>query len=64
MVRLTNFLIPFDSDNLLRSLSSGLTATENDNINCDDAESVGKNIHVGLDNVSVENAKNQVIKFK
>ena len=64
MVRLANFLIPFDSDNLLRSLSSGLTATENDNINCDDAESVGKNIHVGLDNVSVENAKNQVIKFK
>ena len=48
---------PFDSNNSLRSLSSGLMATENDNINCDDAKSVGKNIHAGLDNVCVENAK-------
>ena len=38
-------------------MSSGLTATENDNINCDDEESVGENIHGGLDNVCVENAK-------
>ena len=48
---------PFDSNNSLRSLSSGLTATENDNIKCDDAESVVKNIHAGLDNVCVENGK-------
>ena len=47
----------FDSNNSLRDLSSGLTSTENDNINCDDVESVGKNIHAGLDNVSVENSK-------
>ena len=39
------------------SLLSGLTATENDNINCDDAESDGKNIPAGLDNACVENAK-------
>ena len=48
---------PFDSKNSLRILSSGLTATENDNINCGDAESVGKNIHAGLGNACVENAK-------
>ena len=48
---------PFTSNNSLRSLSSGLTATENDNMNCDDAESVGKNIHGGLDDACVENAK-------
>ena len=39
------------------SLLSGLTATENDNINCDNAESDGKNIPAGLDNACVENAK-------
>ena len=48
---------PFTSNNSLRSLSSGLTAIENDNMNCDDAESVGKNIHGGLDDACVENAK-------
>ena len=48
---------PFDSNNSLRILSSGLTATEKDNINCDDAESVGKNIHADLGNACVENAK-------
>ena len=47
----------FEYNNLLRMSSSGLTATENENINCDDAESVGKNIHAGLDNVYVENSK-------
>ena len=49
----------FDSNNSLRSLPSDLTATENDNINCDDVESVGENVHAGLDNVCVENAKIQ-----
>ena len=48
---------PFDSNNSLRILSSGLTVTENDNINCGDAESVGKNIHTDLGNACVENAK-------
>ena len=48
---------PFDCNNLLRSLSSGLTATGKDNINSDNGESVVKNIHVGLGNVCVENAK-------
>lgn len=48
---------PFDCNNLLRSLSSGLTAAGNENINCDNGESVGKNIHAGLDNECVENAK-------
>ena len=37
--------------------TSCFTATENDGINCDNPESVGKNIHAGLDNVYVENAK-------
>ena len=49
----------FDSNNSLRSLPSDLKATENDNINCDDVESVEENVHAGLDNVCAENAKIQ-----
>ena len=49
--------IPFDSNNSLRSFSLGLSATENNNLSCNDAESVGKDIHAVLHNVCVENAK-------
>ena len=42
---------PFDvSHQELRSLESGAAATEEDNINCDDAEAVGKRIQTSLDN--------------
>ena len=41
------------------SLLSGFTATENDNINCDDAESDGKNIPAGLENAKIRR-KDQV----
>ena len=33
----------------LQSLSSGLTASSNDNINCDEAEAIGNSIQVKLD---------------
>lgn len=49
---------PFDAKLTdLRSLSSGLTASEEDRINCDDAENVGQAIHIKLDGVCFENAK-------
>ena len=38
----------------LRSLSTGLTASENDNINCDDAENVGYQLQKKLDGVCFE----------
>ena len=40
----------------LRSLVTGITATADDNINCDDAEEVGNALQVKLDNVCVEDA--------
>ena len=40
----------------LRSLSSGLTATEDDNVNCDNVEEVGRKIQKKLDNVCMEDA--------
>ena len=48
---------PFD-DNVpqLRSLASGLAASEGDGINCDEAEKVGSEIQRSLDSVSVRNA--------
>lgn len=46
---------PFDPDiPTLRSLSTGLTAGESDNINCDDAEVVGQMIQKKLDGVCFE----------
>jgi hypothetical protein len=49
---------PFDpSQTLLKSLSSGLTALDDDGINCDDAENVGLEIQKSLDNKSVADAK-------
>jgi hypothetical protein len=43
---------PFDvSDGRLRSLSSGITAVEGDEVNCDQAEHVGQQIMLQMDNV-------------
>ena len=48
---------PFNANvSALRSLSSGLTATEDDNVNCDDVEEVGRKIQKKLDNVCIEDA--------
>ena len=41
----------------LQSLSTGLTANEEDNINCYDAEAVGARIQAGLNGVSFSEAK-------
>ena len=49
---------PFSVDDpSLRSLSTGLTAINEDGINCDDADSVGRSIQKKLDNVCFEDAK-------
>ena len=48
---------PFDTtSNVLRSISSGFVAREEDGINCEDAENVGKDIQKKLDNISFESA--------
>ena len=49
---------PFDSDSdtKLRSLSTGITAEDNDGINCDLAEEIGAVIHSKLDNVPIADA--------
>jgi hypothetical protein len=49
---------PFDANfTHLRSLSSGLTACEEDGINCDEAEIVGQGIQITLGNLCFEDAK-------
>ena len=49
---------PFDvSHQELRSLESGAAATEEDNINCDDAEAVGKRIQTSLDDKNFDELK-------
>ena len=49
---------PFDENEpFLKSISTGLTATEEDGINCDVAEKVGQEIHSKLDGVSFSEAK-------
>ena len=49
--------LPFNVENpSLRSLSSGLMASDDDGINCDDAESVGELIQKKLDGVTIEDA--------
>lgn len=49
---------PFETnDNNLRSLSNGLTATEGDGINCDQADIIGNDIQKNLDNTLIANAK-------
>ena len=49
---------PFDMRHQeLRSLESGATATKEDNINCDDAESVGNKIQISLDNKNFGDVK-------
>ena len=46
---------PFDPQvPTLRSISTGLTATEDDKINCDNVEDIGRSIQLKLDNVCVE----------
>ena len=44
-------------DSSLRSLSTGLTASEENDINCHDVDGVGSSIQETLDNVCIENAK-------
>ena len=47
---------PFDTTSKeLRSISSGLTASEDDSINCDDAENVGRKLQEKLDGACFEN---------
>ena len=49
---------PFNvNERRLRSLSSGLTATDSDNVNCHLTEEVGSRIQHKLDNLSVTEAK-------
>ena len=48
---------PFDlNEQRLRSLSTGLTATEGDGVNCDKTEQVGEKIQKQLDNVTITEA--------
>lgn len=48
---------PFNlNEERLRSLSSGLTATDGDGVNCHNTEQIGANIQKQLDNVSVAEA--------
>jgi len=55
-LKLVAWLKTFDpfgqSDSYLRSLSSGVTAQDNDGINCDSVEHVGASIYQQLDGVS------------
>ena len=56
---------PFNlSEGRLCSLSSGLTATDGDGVDCDITEEVGAKIQKKLDNVSVAEASlKEMIKF-
>ena len=48
---------PFDiNEERLRSLSTGLTASKGDGVNCDKTEEVGKEIQRKLDNITVADA--------
>jgi hypothetical protein len=48
---------PFTTnDTKLRSLSSGLTASDDDHINYDEPETIGLPMHHSLDNISVTSA--------
>ena len=48
---------PFDDNELLlRSIATGLTATEGDGINCDEVEKIGQAIQDQLDDISVTEA--------
>ena len=61
MIKISNWFKshnPFTlEDSSLRSLSTGLTASEENYINCDDADGVGRSIQETLDNVCIEDAK-------
>ena len=43
-------------DSSLRSLSTGLTASKENDINCDDADGLGRSIQETLDNVCIEDS--------
>ena len=48
---------PFDDNEpLLRSIATGLMATEGDGINCDEAEKIGQAIQDQLDSISITEA--------
>ena len=47
---------PFDDNEPLRSIATGLTATEGDGINCDEAEKIGQAIQNQLDGISITEA--------
>ena len=48
---------PFnDNEPLLRSVATGLTATEGDGVNCDEAEKNGQAIQDQLDGISITEA--------
>ena len=48
---------PFDDNEpLLRNIATGITATEGDGINCDEAEKIGQAIHDQLDGISITEA--------
>ena len=48
---------PFDDNELLlRSIATGLTATEGDGINCDEVEKIGQAIQDQLDDISITEA--------
>ena len=48
---------PFNQDQSLKNLSTGLVANESDKINCDTAELVGYNIQLSFDNNTMSTAK-------
>ena len=53
---------PFNQDQSLKSLSTGLVANESNKINCDTAELVGYNIQQSLDNNTMNTGKINVEK--
>ena len=61
MIKFYTWLKQFNSfnvrDNRLRSLNSGLASSDSTSVNCDDAEKVGRNMLVCMDNKSVAEAK-------
>ncbi|KAK6183990.1 hypothetical protein SNE40_006544 [Patella caerulea] len=48
---------PFTDNPELRSLSTGITASDSDSVNCDDCEAIGQGIQNKLDNLPYDQAK-------
>ena len=65
MVKLLEWFDQHDPFNVevssLKSVFSGLTATDEDKVNCDQAEEVGEKIQKSLDGVTVTSAKIQKV---